>query len=1130
MSTDHATEPDRRASDPLLDRLRLATLGSYDVAGELGRGGMAVVYVGRDLRLERTVAIKVMDPRLSLTPGMADRFLQEARIAARLQHPNVIVVHEVHQSDEIIYFVMGLVQGGALDELCQRPGVIPIDQIRWLLLQSARALAYAHDEGIVHRDVKPANILINLQGEIILTDFGIAKAVDGDSLTKSGTSIGTPIYMAPEQFSDQPVGPACDQYALGITAYQLLTGQPPFTGDLYKLIADHGQKTPQPIRELRPDCPPFLASAVMRMLAKKVTDRWPSMDDLVAVLSANMPGNGGEARAALADAARELMTQRRERTPALSAKTPVSPTPINASGARKRNSASRLLSISPPGATIFSGSALTLRATVSLENGQTEPGARVEWSSSETSIATISADGTVVGVSAGTVTVRAQAGDSWSEASVRVEAAPLARLVVAAPVETLLVGDDVRVTATAYDVNGQSRADAPITWESESPDVVRVDAQGRCVALAPGAAAIVATTGGLQRVIEFAVQRRPIALIRIRGDERTMERGEAMALTLETFDDRGTRVTPPAVRWSASPAEVAYVDSAGTALAIGPGHATVTVSVDDATDTFALEVIEPAVASMTLTVSTPDLLVGDEASLTLRVVDALGEERSRTGVRFWSSQPHIVAVREDGQTIVALAAGTADVHATYERTTSTTVIDRLVKVAVRPVVAVRLEATPTVIDARIGSAVPIAVRAYDERGRVMDDVRIAWESDAPEVAIVERLTPDAPPSVQTLAAGSALLRAVVRQSDGHALDLRVPVRVRGVTAPVVLPTAVPPVAPPVAAPVAAPVVPPAVPLPSATALFVGGASPAQSQPAAATAGAPAAAPAPAARAPEPVMEAPPAEAAVRTRSPLLIPVAVVALLGVAIAVWSMRSRTDTTADTLAATPTVAEGPSVSGAGSNPGQAPTPTAVARGGSGATPPEAPPVAPPVAPKAAGSDRAPVNPVQKPAPATTTPPSSKAPVAAPLSPAPVATKGATPANPTPVTTSAAATQDASKKVEAPPVVVDETPVDAPTVNDAQTVAASVLMEMRQTKGGSPDIVTFWKFGAAHAVDLTGAAQIVDEGRGRAQAQFVLRFSKIDAGGQRARFESVVSVELSRSGGRLTRGAMTMSPLKRL
>ncbi|MEP6832640.1 MAG: serine/threonine-protein kinase, partial [Gemmatimonas sp.] len=168
------------ADDPLLDRLRSSTLGLYDVAGEIGRGGMAVVYIATDMRLGRKVAIKVMEPRLNFTPGMAERFLQEAQIAAQLQHHNIIVVHEVRQDEELIFFVMRLVEGGSLDEVCrrltQKQRQLPIDQAQWILWQSARALAYAHSEGFVHRDVKPANILISTKGEVVVTDFGIARA------------------------------------------------------------------------------------------------------------------------------------------------------------------------------------------------------------------------------------------------------------------------------------------------------------------------------------------------------------------------------------------------------------------------------------------------------------------------------------------------------------------------------------------------------------------------------------------------------------------------------------------------------------------------------------------------------------------------------------------------------------------------------------------------------------------------------------------------------------------------------------------------------------------------------------------------------------------------------------------
>jgi hypothetical protein len=327
MTTPLAPSP-ASTNDPLLERLRASTVGTYDIAGELGRGGMAVVYLAHDLKLDRRVAIKVMDPRLSLTPGMSDRFLLEARIAARLQHPGIIIVHDIRQDHDLSYFVMSYVEGMATDELCQRSEPLPFDDARWIIAGAARALAHAHGEGIVHRDVKPANILVNVKGEVILTDFGIAKALGGASLTQTGTQVGTPSYMSPEQFSERPVGPPSDQYALGITAYHLLTGRLPFGGELYQLIVAHNSQAPTPLQQLRPDCPAFLADAVLRMLAKDPEQRWPSLHDVADVFAANLPADGGPARRSLAATALQAHQARAQHVPALQALTPRSPVPF----------------------------------------------------------------------------------------------------------------------------------------------------------------------------------------------------------------------------------------------------------------------------------------------------------------------------------------------------------------------------------------------------------------------------------------------------------------------------------------------------------------------------------------------------------------------------------------------------------------------------------------------------------------------------------------------------------------------------------------------------------------------------------------------------------------------------------
>ncbi len=606
----------RLPPDPLLERLRGATVGSYDVVGELGRGGMAVVYAGTDRQLQRRVAIKVMDPRLSMTPGMAARFLQEARIAARLQHPNIIVVHDVRQSDEIIFFVMSLIDGVAVDEVCRQPEPIPIDQIRWILFQATRALAYAHSEDIVHRDIKPANILLNLKGDVILTDFGIAKALGDTGLTQSGTQVGTPMYMSPEQFSGVPVGPASDQYALGVTAYQMIAGRPPFTGDLYQLISAHGGKAPVPLRELRPDCPAFLANAVMRMLEKEPEDRWPSLEDLQDVFGANMAMDGGVARRKLGETVRALRGTVAGGFGATSGATS-GPTSDAARATRSggdRSTESMVVTISPPGATIFVSGTLELRASVALDTGQSLPGAGVQWISSDESVLVVQPNGTVSGVSPGTAVVRAAVNGGWSEATIRVEAAPIARLSLTTPHVTLRVGDVMRPEVIAVDVNGASCEGVSMAWISRSPAVADLDAPGVIRAISPGMAVIDVTTGNVRRSMDVAVLRRPIAKLRLSAPARTLQLGDASTLSIEAFDDLGARTDATPARWTSSAPSVIHVDSTGRALAIGPGVARVSASVDEASDSLELESLEPAIGSVQLTLPDDHVELGDEVT------------------------------------------------------------------------------------------------------------------------------------------------------------------------------------------------------------------------------------------------------------------------------------------------------------------------------------------------------------------------------------------------------------------------------------------------------------------------------------------------------------------------------------
>ena len=268
-----------------LDALRQATLGEYEILAELGHGGMASVYLAHDLALDRKVAIKVLAPALLLMgEGMVERFKREARTAAALSHPHIIPIYAVKEDEHVLYFVMKHVQGRALDAVIHEVGPLPIAMVQTILAHVADALGYAHRHGVIHRDIKSANIMLDEEGWAVVTDFGIAKVVQAEGLTVTGVTVGTPTYMSPEQCDARELTGASDQYSLGVVAYEMLTGTLPFKGDsTMAVMYAHFNERPRPLAELRPDCPPNLAAGVMRMLEKDPLARWPSMDDVVAV-------------------------------------------------------------------------------------------------------------------------------------------------------------------------------------------------------------------------------------------------------------------------------------------------------------------------------------------------------------------------------------------------------------------------------------------------------------------------------------------------------------------------------------------------------------------------------------------------------------------------------------------------------------------------------------------------------------------------------------------------------------------------------------------------------------------------------------------------------------------------------
>jgi serine/threonine-protein kinase len=272
-------------TDDLRTRLQENLAGSYTIGRELGSGGMSHVFVADDTTLGRRVVVKVLRPELA--EGLsAERFKREIRVAAKLQHPHIVPLLAAGElpagiDPALLYFSMPLVEGESLRARLTREGNLPIADAIRILRDVASALAYAHRHGIVHRDIKPENILL-ADGGAVVTDFGIAKAItaarDGDgrstsgdsTITQRGTSLGTPAYMAPEQAAGDEVDHRADFYALGVVAYEMLAGRPPFGGrTTQQLMAAHATEQPEPIERRRSTVPPALAELVMCLLEKQ---------------------------------------------------------------------------------------------------------------------------------------------------------------------------------------------------------------------------------------------------------------------------------------------------------------------------------------------------------------------------------------------------------------------------------------------------------------------------------------------------------------------------------------------------------------------------------------------------------------------------------------------------------------------------------------------------------------------------------------------------------------------------------------------------------------------------------------------------------------------------------------------
>ena len=280
----------------IIDRVREAFSGSYEIDREVGQGGMATVYLARDLKHDRQVALKVLRPELTAAIG-GDRFPREIHIIAQLSHPHILPLHDSGEVGGFLYYVMPFVEGESLREKLRREGRLPINEAVRILREVVDALAYAHERNIVHRDIKPDNVMLSGRHAMV-TDFGVAKAVSAagvEKLTTVGVALGTPSYMSPEQaMGETDLDHRSDIYAVGALAYEMLTGEPPFDKKTAQaILSAHVMEQPEDITEKRSHVTPALGELIMRCLEKDRADRWQTAEEMLPMLETGATPSGG---------------------------------------------------------------------------------------------------------------------------------------------------------------------------------------------------------------------------------------------------------------------------------------------------------------------------------------------------------------------------------------------------------------------------------------------------------------------------------------------------------------------------------------------------------------------------------------------------------------------------------------------------------------------------------------------------------------------------------------------------------------------------------------------------------------------------------------------------------------------
>jgi uncharacterized protein YjdB len=625
-----------------------------------------------------------------------------------------VAVHSVRQAEGLHFFVMQYVEGRSLEQVLQQARRLPLPVVRSILYQVGSALAYAHRARVVHRDVKPANILIDQDGNAVVTDFGIAKAAERPANTLTGALVGTPAYMSPEQCSGGEVSGLSDQYSLGAVAYEMVTGEAPFAGSTLTVMQAHVERAPRPIAELSPDCPPEVAAAIHRMLEKDPAARWPRMVDALTALGAEALPEEHLLRTELTRQATGAESLPADPT------TPTSPVPRTRRSGRISAPYRSVggISIMPAPAGLEVGDTFTLVALLRGQHGTRLPPRAVEWSADDPSVLRVDARTALASALApGTTLVTATCKNVCARLRVDVSPPRADDIAIEPLLEPLQAGEEVRLDATPRDKHGWP-VYRPVAWSSADARIAEVTAAGTIVGRSPGTVRLTAAVDDARASIVIPVLPPRVVTVDIADPPSALTMGQTITVAATPLDRANTPLPGRPIAWSSSDPGVVSVTEEGALTALRPGSAVLTASCEGVRAILRIGVAAPA--ALPLPEPTGPLVVPRRRSRRGRRRALLAAGVVLAGGALWMVFRPMPLADRGGAAPTAYAGGEVGVD---------TATPAAVAITQKPSRSLRPD-----------SSANLAAVARDTSGRIIPGALIVWSSSDSTIAQVDRAT------------------------------------------------------------------------------------------------------------------------------------------------------------------------------------------------------------------------------------------------------------------------------------------------------------------------------------------------------------------------------------------------------